>query len=53
MKKVFRLENLDCANCAAKMEGAIKKVDGVEDATVNFIIIAGANLHVVAALLPL
>lgn len=37
MKKVFRLENLDCANCAAKMESAIKKVDGVEDAAVNFI----------------
>ena len=37
MQKVFRLENLDCANCAAKMEGAIKKVDGVEDAAVNFI----------------
>ena len=37
MKKVFRLENLDCANCAAKMEGAIKKVDSVEDAAVNFI----------------
>ena len=36
MKKVFQLENLDCANCAAKMENAIKKIDGVEDANVSF-----------------
>lgn len=36
MKKVFNLEDLDCANCAAKMENAIKKIDGVEDATVSF-----------------
>ena len=31
------LEDLDCANCAAKMEEAIKKIDGVENASVNFI----------------
>ena len=36
MKKQFKLENLDCANCAAKMEDAIKKLDGVHDATVSF-----------------
>ncbi|MEG0804748.1 MAG: cation transporter [Pygmaiobacter sp.] len=36
MKKTFRLEDLDCAVCAAKMETAIKKIDGVKDATVNF-----------------
>lgn len=36
MKKVFKLEDLDCANCAAKMECAIKKLDGVNDANVNF-----------------
>ena len=36
MKKVFKLEELDCANCAAKMEAAIKKIDGVQDATVSF-----------------
>ena len=29
MKKIFKLEELDCANCAAKMEAAIAKVDGV------------------------
>ena len=37
MKKVFKLEELDCANCAAKMEEAIKKIDGVIFASVNFI----------------
>ncbi len=36
MKKVFKLEDLDCANCAAKMEVAINKIDGVNDATVSF-----------------
>jgi len=36
MKKKFKLMDLDCANCAAKMEDAIKKLDGVNDATVSF-----------------
>lgn len=36
MKKRFDMEDLDCANCAAKMEEAIKKIDGVESATVSF-----------------
>ena len=36
MKKRFKLTDLDCANCAAKMEEAIKKIDGVQDATVSF-----------------
>lgn len=36
MKKVYKLEDLDCANCAAKMECAIQKLDGVNDATVSF-----------------
>ncbi len=36
MKKVFDLEDLDCANCAAKMEEGIKKIEGVIDASVNF-----------------
>ena len=35
MKKKFKLTDLDCANCAAKMEAAIKKLDGVNDATVS------------------
>jgi copper chaperone CopZ len=36
MKKKFKLEDLDCANCAAKMEEAIKKIPGVDDANVSF-----------------
>lgn len=36
MKKVFKLEDLDCANCAAKMERAIAKIDGVDSAAVSF-----------------
>ena len=36
MKKRFKLIDLDCANCAAKMEDAIRKLDGVHDATVSF-----------------
>ena len=35
MKKTFKCE-IDCANCAAKVEDAIKKLDGVEDAKLNF-----------------
>ena len=37
MKKKFKLEDLDCANCAAKMVDAIKKLDGVNDASVSFL----------------
>ena len=36
MKKKFKVENLDCAHCAAKMEEAIKNIPGVEDAVMNF-----------------
>lgn len=36
MKKNFKLEGLDCANCAAKIEKNVKKFDGVKDATVSF-----------------
>lgn len=36
MKKKFKLENLDCANCAQKMEDSIKKIDGVNNATISF-----------------
>ena len=37
MKKTFKLIDLDCANCATKMEAAIKKLDGVNDASVSFL----------------
>ncbi|MBQ7638907.1 MAG: heavy-metal-associated domain-containing protein [Clostridia bacterium] len=36
MKKTFKLEDLDCANCAAKMERAIEKIEGVELVTISF-----------------
>ena len=36
MKKTFILEELDCANCASKIEEGIKKVEGIENASVNF-----------------
>ena len=36
MKKSFKLIDLDCANCAAKMESAINKLEGVKSATVSF-----------------
>lgn len=36
MKKTFKLIDLDCANCAAKMENAIKNIDGVTNASVSF-----------------
>lgn len=36
MKKTFKLQDLDCANCAAKIESAIAKLDGVTDVKVNF-----------------
>ena len=36
MKKVFRLEDLDCAHCAKKMEEGIKKIDGVTYSSINF-----------------
>jgi copper chaperone CopZ len=35
MKKKFKCE-VDCANCAQKLEDAIKKIEGVTDAKVNF-----------------
>lgn len=37
MKRRYTLENLECANCAAKMEDKIKELDGVNSVTVNFI----------------
>lgn len=37
MKKSFKLVDLDCANCAQKMEDAINRIDGVDSATVSFL----------------
>ena len=36
MKKKFKMNSLDCANCAAKMEAAIRKIDGVKAANISF-----------------
>ncbi len=36
MKKTFKLDELDCANCGQKIEDGIKKIDGVVDAKVTF-----------------
>jgi Copper chaperone len=36
MRKTIRLQDLDCANCAAKMEKAIANLDGIIDVKVNF-----------------
>lgn len=37
MKKKFRVEGVDCADCAAKMEEGINKIDGVKSAKINFL----------------
>lgn len=37
MKKTYKLQDLDCANCAAKMENAINKLPEIESATVSFL----------------
>lgn len=37
MKYIYKLEDLDCAHCAAKMEKAIGKIDGVDSVSVNFL----------------
>ena len=34
--KSYRLEGLDCANCAMKIEKGVQQIDGVKEATVNF-----------------
>ena len=36
MKKNYKLEDLDCANCAAKMERAVAKIDGVNSVSISF-----------------
>lgn len=36
MTKVFNLKDLDCANCAAKMENCLRKIDAINNVSVNF-----------------
>ena len=51
MKKIYRMQNLDCANCAAKMERSIQKIKGVSDAQVSFMA-QRLTLEAEEALLP-
>ena len=37
MKKTFEMEDLDCANCAMKLEESFKKIDGIKDANVSYV----------------
>jgi len=36
MKSKFKIKGLDCANCAAELERAIQKIDGIENASISF-----------------
>ena len=36
MRRSFRLDEIDCANCARKLQDAIAKIDGVDAVSVNF-----------------
>ena len=36
MKSKFKMKGIDCANCAAELERAIQKIDGIESVTINF-----------------
>ena len=36
MKKNYKIKGLDCANCAASLERAIQKIDGVNEASISF-----------------
>ena len=37
MQQKFKLIDLDCANCAAKMQKEIRKIDGVQDVNISFL----------------
>ncbi len=37
MKKIYMMQDLECANCAAKMEEKISHLDGVESVNINFL----------------
>lgn len=38
MKKKLKMENIDCANCAQKMEDGISRIEGVKSARINFML---------------
>lgn len=55
MKKKIKLEGLCCANCAAKIENQVSKLDGVTEVTVNFLtekLIMTAEDEKLEAILP-
>ena len=37
MKKIFKMQNVDCGHCAMKMQNEILKIEGVSSASVNFL----------------
>ena len=37
MRRIFKVENVDCANCALKMQNNILKIEGISNATLNFL----------------
>lgn len=37
MRRIFKVENVDCANCALKMQNNVLKIDGVQSANLNFL----------------
>lgn len=37
MKKKFKIQGLDCAHCASKLETSLNKIDGVENVIINFL----------------
>ena len=37
MKTTFKIKGLDCANCAAQLENAIQKIEGIQSASISFI----------------
>jgi copper chaperone CopZ len=37
MKKIYKMQDLECAHCAAKMEDAIRKIPGVQAVSINFL----------------
>lgn len=37
MRTTFKIKGLDCANCAAQLENAIQKIEGVQSASISFI----------------
>lgn len=38
MKITFKIKGLDCANCASQLENSIKKIDGIKNVSINFMI---------------